>query len=31
MNQFSKMIQEIIKCYILNSIIKLDDECFNWN
>ena len=29
MNQFFKMIQKIIKCYILNLIIKFNDECFN--
>ena len=27
-NQFSEMIQEIIKHYISNSVLKLDNECF---
>ena len=30
MNQFSKMIQEIIEYYILNLIFELDNECFIW-
>ena len=30
MNWFSEMIWETIKCYILNSILELDNECFIW-
>ena len=29
-NQFFRMIQETIKCYILNSILEFDNECFIW-
>ena len=30
MNQFLRMVWETIKCYILNSILELNNECFIW-